>query len=181
MKELDKTVAAGDLDASAAHFHTIAGNVPEIEDFTFLSEFYRGLTLLRDDQSAEAVKAFENSVKLPEAYNVPRYLLQARVGAAYDNHDYRNFLEFSKQGLVYDTSATAWARVASAYSCLYVTEKSDSLLTSTQLYVDKTRLVGDTTRELAVYLNLIEYRVAMNKIVDRKDFEEKFPNGWTKN
>jgi hypothetical protein len=63
---------------------------------------------------------------------------------------------------------------------LYAVQESDSSKTAAMDYLQRAINLNDTTRFFANYINRIEYRLATGDIIDKKVFDAKFPNGWTK-
>lgn len=182
--QLENAIAAmrsQDFEQTAAAFQAVSTNVPEIKDYSSLANYYKGITLLSTDKSAEAYEAFQKCRDLPDNYDVEVYLTQAEISIAYSRNDYMGFVLGAKKFLSYDTTATAFAQVASAYSCLYAAEKADSSKAIANQYLLKARSAKDTTRSFAVYVSMIEYRLATGDNVNRQQFAEKFPNGWTNN
>lgn len=181
LRDSAKAIESQNFSEASLAFHTVSATVPEVGDFTPLAEFYKGVSLLMSDKSEEALEAFKKSSDLPLTYKVDGYKLQSEIGIAYDRRDYPRFLQLTKDYLAYDTSAVSLVQVASAYSCLYTVQKADSLKEYCQMYLSRAMNGTDTSKAFATYVNLIEYRIATGDIIDRKQFEKKYPNGWVNN
>jgi hypothetical protein len=165
---------------AATLYGDIYAKVPELDEFRQLANYSKGVWLLSDDKGAEALKAFKNCVGLPDSYGLENLTLQAEIGASFDSKNYTGFVDASKRLLRYDSSAVSLAQVASAYACLYAVQESDSSKTAAMDYLQRAINLNDTTRFFANYINRIEYRLATGDIIDKKVFDAKFPNGWTK-
>ena len=161
-------------------YSKISENVSEVGDFAQLANYHKGRMLLVEDKPAEALEVFKTCQDLPEDYSVPVLSLQAEIGATYDKKDYAGFVDASTRYLSYDTSAVAYAQIASAYACVYAEQKSDSAKVMAMQYLQHAINAHDTTRFFANYVNRIEYRLATGDIIDSKTFNTRFPNGWSK-
>jgi hypothetical protein len=186
MKEIEAVMESGSVMESgklqeAADLYTrVSVNVPEIIEFDQLSSYCKGMLLLQDDKAAEALDAFQRCTALPDSYNLPILTLQAEIAVLYDNKDYPGFVAGSKRYLSFDSTSIALAQVASAYACVYASQRSDSARSMAMEYLAKANAVHDTTRFFSDYVNRIEYRLATGEIIDKEDFDAKFPNGWSK-
>ncbi len=174
-KKIDQVVAAGDVDAASQSMSELAENVPEIRDFRSLAAYYRGISLLGQDKSQEALESFRMCTALGTESDIDYFVTQAEIGVAADNKDFRTFVVASRKMLLYDTSATAYAQVASAYSCLYAVERKDSLANLSREYLMKARFKNDTTAAFRYYASMIEYRLATGNPISREDYLKLFP------
>lgn len=180
-KDGGAAVESGNFGQAAKIFRSASTSVPEIMEYATLAEYYTGISLLQQDSGAQALDAFRKCSDLPKEYGVDLYMTQAEIDVLYDIKDYSGFVRSAKKYLSYDTSATALAQVASAYSCLYADQKADSAKASANWYLFKAQMKKDTTQDFADYVKLIQYRLATGEIISRQQFLEKFPNGWTNN
>ncbi|MCC6462524.1 MAG: hypothetical protein IT260_18800 [Saprospiraceae bacterium] len=157
-------------------------DVPEIEDLLALHQYYLGVALLTEDKSAEALKAFDLcKEKMPADFNVGYLIDQAKVGASFDSKDYGGFLTISKKVLREDSiPAISWARVASAYACLYAEKGQDSLRTRALDYLQSAQRIDSTSQDMTEYYNMIQHRLFTKNILTRDEFRQQFPKGWTK-
>jgi hypothetical protein len=181
LKSAEATMAAGDLEQISRLWQKASADVPEMDQFFQISEVYKGTALLQKEEGEAAMTAFKNCTDLPKDYGIDQYRVQAQMSVAYNHKDFAAFLAGSKQLLAYDTSALTQAQVASAYSCLYTQRPSDSVKALANQYLMKASVANDTTKNFARYLNLIKYRLATRDMIDREQFEAKFPDGWTNN
>lgn len=176
-KKTKTVMASMDAEKIATHFSELSANVPEVPEFQTVALLNAGIELMANDRSDEAYKLFQQCTSLPENYYVDIYMQEAKIGAAFENKDYRQFLIEAKRFLVYDSSATSLAQVASAYSCLFASEKSDSTFLLANDYINRAES-KDPEQTLTSYLNMIRYRLTTGNIVTRAQFEAKFPNGY---
>lgn len=179
-KKSDYVAENGTLEEVADHYASLADNLPEVREVQDISNYYKGLLLLKEDKAAEALELFHTCETLTEDYNLKVYTLQAEISTLFESRDYTGFTQASRQYLAYDTSAIALAQVASAYACQYAEQKSDSTKVKAEEYLQRARSANDTTSFFADYINRIEYRLATGEIIDKKAFDERYPNGWTK-
>ncbi|HEY9006154.1 hypothetical protein [Ohtaekwangia sp.] len=178
-----KAIENNDYKRAAEDLAVASENVPEVADLRALASYYKGISLLTEDHSVEALAEFNSCKNLvPNDYNIEALIVQAEMGAGFDTKDYAMFLRATKENLKRDTSlAISWAGVASAYACLYATQKSDSLKNLFQYYRSKALSLNDSTEELSVYINRLDHRIETGEILTKNEFDRKFPQGWTKN
>jgi hypothetical protein len=161
------------------YYEKVSADVPEISDFYQLAQYHKGVMFLNQDKGEEAYEAFKNCGELPENYQVNAYMTQAEVIQSFNTKDYVKFVMASQKFLSFDTSSISRAQVASAYACLYADQKADSSKVQAEKYLNMALSVGDTTKYFADYVNRIRYRLATGEIIDKEEFDQKFPNGWT--
>ncbi len=175
-----ESIEAGNIPLTAELFAKAAAKVPEQKDLKTLYHYYNGLNLLIFDKAKEAYSELSFCSVLPLDYNVEYYKTLAQRNMYYNDKDYLRFLNTSLQMWYGDTTnAEANAFVASAYSCLYVTEGHDSLKTKAEQYLTKAWAL-DATPEAAKYYRMVEYRLYAKQIVTMEEFTKKYPNGWVK-
>lgn len=170
----------GTVEEAVTLFASLSSNVPEVHEFGQMANYYKGLMLMQEDKGDEALVAFRDCADLPDNYGIPMLMLQAEISSSFNHKDYLGFVDASKRYLSIDTSSVAIAQVASAYACVYAEQKSDSIKTIAMEYLQKAISTHDTTRFFTSYINRIEHRLATGEIIDRENFEARFPNGWSK-
>jgi len=170
----------GDVSQAADLMEQARNHAPESGDLKPLAAYYRGIALLSEDKSEEALKKFADCKDfLPEDYGVEILLLQADMGAVFDSKDYIRFLAGAKELLELDTTnLMSVGAVASAYACLYATTQNDSIKNLSQLYLQRAA-VGKDDSIVAEFVNRIEHRLATREIIEREEFVKKYPNGWS--
>lgn len=175
--------ARQDFDVAAAELENVSMNVPEMPQFIPLVNFYKGVAFLKNNKPEQALIEFMACRdSLSNDYPVDALILQAEMGVSFDKKDYNKFLQSSKAYLDRDTTvAISWASVSSAYACLYVSTKADSMKQLSDQYLAKALSFKDTTKEFSDFVNRIHHRVETGEIVTREEFNKKFPSGWTKN
>jgi len=156
--------------------------VVEVDYLRTMTSFFKGIDLLRNDKSAEALVEFDKCKgKVESDYPLKSLIIQAQVGICFDKHDYTGFLKASNENLALDTTqAMSWSGVASAYACLYSQTGNETLKQQANKYLDRAKSIDGTSKELKDYNNMIEYRIYSKQILRRDDFIKQFPSGWTK-
>lgn len=182
IKESELAFSNGDLDKAYELVSYASEKVPELEEMNTMENYFEGLILYRDDKPKEAIIKFNLCVGLlPPEFDLDYLILQSQRSIAYDDKNYSQFLDLSLQSLNYDsTSAMSWASVSSAYSCLYVTEGSDSIKGLTLQYLSKARSIDSTSEAINDYSDMVNYRLLHKEIVTLEELKKKFPNGWDK-
>jgi hypothetical protein len=174
-RKMDQAMNDGDIQVMTEMTTQLAANVPEIRDFRKLAAYYKGITLLHQDKNEEALELFKMCTDFGPESNIDLLITQAEIGVAADTKDFRRFVVASQKLLLYDTSATSYAQLASAYSCLYASERNDSIANLSREYLMKARLKNDTTVAFRYYATMIEYRLATGDPVSREEYEKLFP------
>jgi len=157
-----------------------AAFVPENEDLRVLATFFEGIVLLRQDQNAAALKKLERyRNRLPVAYDVESLIVQAQMGVAFDAKDYDGFLS-GAQALHQrrPQDATSQATLASAWACKYAVTGETTFQDQALLCLKQAEDMAQGNPDFKEYGERIRYRLATREIIDRKEFQKRFPNGW---
>jgi hypothetical protein len=170
----------GDLDAAQRAMDEVKSRVPEWPVAAGMSSFYQGLRLLRDDRSVEAVAelAKARAVLGPGSF-IEHVLLQARAGAAFDSHDYDGFLAREQDILkLRPADSFSEAGVASAYACKYAVSGDETQKAAALAHLEKAQKAGGDPAAFKEYEGRIRYRLATREIIDKKEYDRRFPQGW---
>lgn len=173
--------ARRDNISKAANLMTRASkDVPEVTSLSEMASYYTGIDFLRKDKSTEALQAFNNCKSLPDDLHINELILQAEMGSGFDKKDYQLFLTASKAFLRSDTTqAQSWAGVASAYACLYAQNNADSLKQAALKYYNRAKAMDDTSADAKEFYGRILYRIDTRQIINKEQFDKKYPNGYT--
>lgn len=182
IKKTNISLSQGDYEEAAKLMESASTHVPEIKELRTLSAYYKGISLLYMNKSSEALAEFEKCKNdLPSDYPINSLINQAKMGKGFDTKDYNLFLLASLENLKADNSiAMSNAMVASAYACKYVENGTESFKDSTLKYLNKAESIDDTTKEILNYYNRIEHRLYTKVILNKTEFDKKYPNGWNK-
>lgn len=185
-KNLNKAsdfMAIGDPGKAALYMEKASIQVPQSLDLMFLTAYYKGIHYLTIDESESAMNEFMKCRNnLPSDFNVDDYILQAKIGMTFDNHDYHGFLDACFESLKQDsTDAYRLTAVASAYACLFVSESKEEDLNLSTTYLNKAKSIDNTSQALLDYYNKVEYRLFSKTIITSQEFDVKFPDGWKLN
>lgn len=182
LNDANTYAAANNYKMAAQSIHQSSAAVPEVEDLKALDNYYNGLLLLEQDKSAEAYKAFANcKAQLPADFNIDFLLYTAKGSMCFDAKDYKGFMENAKKLYAIDsTHINSILSMASSYSCLYVTEGNEANKEKVHTYLQKAKAIDSSSADAKIYYNMIDYRMAEHKVVDRNQFVKQFPHGWTK-
>lgn len=172
----------GDYSNATSLMRLASQKVPEVEDIKTISIYFNGIDLLSKDKSSEALEEFEKcKEKNPTDHNINSLIIQAKMGATFDNKDYIGFLEAAKENLALDTTlAISFASVASAYACIYADKGEVEDKQNAIKYLDTAKKIDSTSQKMKSYYNMIDYRIFSQKIIKREEFIKQFPNGWSK-
>lgn len=184
LKKMTMALQTGNMQQASQSAEIASKNVPEMQELQFMSQMYKGIFLILDEQSDKGMETLISCKAIaPAEYHgaLDNMILQASIGSAFEAKNYELFLEKCKRLLdnnPEDPSSLAY--VASAYACLYAQNGLDSLKRLSIEYLDKSKAYPDSTGEMNKYYNRIEYRLYSREVIGGKEFEKKFPNGWIK-
>jgi hypothetical protein len=186
LRSFGSTMAAGDFERGAAYFISASKRVPENEDLQAYAGYYEGILLLNRDKCAEALELLQSCRgKIHDDSDLEAFIMQAQVGVAFDSGDYDEFLRLSlamyqKQ----ENDPITAGRVASAYACKYAETQDEQYKAKSLEALDRARTIAGSMPEyeesFAEYEQRILYRLHAREIIDRSEFEQRYPNGWTK-
>jgi hypothetical protein len=181
--EMKGTVAAahkGDLGRAAALAESAAGRVPESADLRAVADFYAGIALLRDDRPREALQRLKASRKrMPDESGILEFIYHAELGVAFDDKDYDGFLSAATRLLkLKPNDPMALGSVASAYACKFA-ETGDAGYRGKSLEFLEKAKAADRSGQFAEYEMRIRHRLHTREIIEREEFQKRFPNGWT--
>ena len=182
MRQLERAMAAGDVERVADLAERAAHHLPEIPVLAAKANVYRGIAFVAQDQSAKAVESFrkakQSHVNLGPILD--QLLLHAEAGVAFDNKNYDEFLAKSKAlaGQL-PGDARFIAEVASAYACKYAVTGAEEFRTESLKNLDKAaKLAGPKDPQLAEYRPRILHRLESREIISHDEYHRRFPNGY---
>jgi hypothetical protein len=180
-----RAMYAGKVDVAIADMDKAAGLVPEMEQFRNESGAFRGYQLLSQDQPKQAVPLLANAVKKisPQVLPVYAWLLQAEMGAAFEDKQYDVMLEkaLALVGMKPDDPFGQYL-VASSYACEFARTGAAELKQKSL----EALAAGDKLAETHPidpagaenYRQRIRFRLATREIIEKNEFDRRFPNGW---
>lgn len=172
-------VNTGDYESAAKSFETAAISTNN-GDLRVLTSYYRGLSYMQRGNPAFAVAEFEFCQdKLPKDYDVDALLLDAQIGASFDEEQYDRMLELSVKNYEMNASSIrACSQVASAHACMYAITGDASHKQQSVRHLEIARALIDDEELYHSMLNHVEYRLSTREILTREAFTKRFPNGW---
>jgi tetratricopeptide (TPR) repeat protein len=175
---LDAAMQEGDIDRAAALIADAADHVPESGDLRLHADYLQGISLLQQDKCDEALAHFQHCQQLPPTSGIHSLTTQAEIGAAFNKKDYDRFLE-KAQELLQQTpqDRTAVAVVASAYACKYAVTGDRQFYDKAMEMLQKADGLKNESDD-STYSERILHRLESREIIDRKEFEKRFPHGW---
>jgi len=178
-------MSAGDLQRGAPHFISASQLVPENAELQAYGALYEGLLLLSQDKSAEALKLFQSCVgRVAAETNIDELIMNAKVGVAFDQGDYDQFLQLALDMEAKHKDDPAYAgQLASAYACKYAETQDEQYKTKSLAALERSRTLLSSKPEYqaycAEYEQRILHRLHTREIISRSEFQKRYPNGWT--
>ena len=177
-----RSFRSDDFARASAQAAEAARQVPEDTGFEATAAFYRGALLLDQDRSAEAVPYLERTKALaPDFPGIELWLLDAGLSAAFDARDYAT--QLAKAEAILKLAKDDWnsfASVASALACQFATTGDPALRERALDFMAQARRAkNQNPQRLAAFENRLQFRLATREILSPKDFDLRFPKGWT--
>ena len=177
--EVKAAMASQDMKECAALAAAAAEHVPEVPQLREIAAFYEGVSCLEDDRCEEALKCFGRCTSMPEDWHVADLKNEAMQGAAFKRKDYDQFLKCAEETAAqHPNTAGTIACVASALACKYAAGGDENLRKMAEAKLEEAKKLGDKALQESNYEERIRYRLETREIIDRKEFQRRFPNGW---
>jgi hypothetical protein len=179
LEELGETVREGDVEATLAGIKRFEDLVPESFGLQAARYYYEGIQALQQDSSEKALRLFEEThAYAPGEFELDYYITQARLGFAFDQGNYHEFLhESRKLGGLIPEDPMRFAYLASAHACLYASTDNALHRDSAEHFLAQAHVDGDSAA-VAEYEARIRYRLHSKEIVSSKEYYARFPEGW---
>ena len=177
---------AGDIQRGAAYFLSLSRRIPENKNLQAYAAFYEGVLLLNQDKSAEALKLLESCRgRVDEESGLDVLIMNAKVGVAFDQGDYDEFLRLARQmSEMHKDDPTYIGQLASAYACKYAETQDEQYKVMSLMMLEQARTLASANPEYEAYhdeyAQRILHRLHTRQIIDRDEFYKRYPNGWTK-
>jgi hypothetical protein len=177
-------MAMGDLQRGAPHFISASRLVPENVELQTYGAFYEGVLLLGQDKSAEALKLLQSCVgRVAAETNIDELIMDAKVGVAFDQGDYDQFLQLALEMDAKHKDDPVYAeQLASAYACKYAETQNEQYKIKSLAALDRSKTLVSLKPEFqtfyADYEQRILHRLYTREIISRNEFQKRYPNGW---
>ena len=172
---------AGEFAEAADIMQQASRRVPEVRDYDLLAGYTRGMALLAANNARAAVPVFQRLAEMePRIPELQFLLLCAEAGVAFDDKDYRTFLQ-KAQALDANSPGDAFSKLqlASAYACLYVANNDQQARAQARQALDEAKQLPSLDPVATdVYRNRILHRITTREIINSEEYERRFPNGW---
>jgi tetratricopeptide (TPR) repeat protein len=183
IRQANHAAKAGDFEHAAALTDSAARRVPDCPQFGSVAVLYRGLSLLRQDKSADALRCFqvvalEPSLNGPNLTRLTRY---AEIGIAFEAKNYDEMLKKATDyAKLTPNDATAVAGVASAYACKYAVSGTKEFRKQALEQLDRaSKLVRPANAaEFRDYVTRIHHRLDTREVITRSEFHRRYPAGY---
>lgn len=175
-----KALGEGDVVQADSLARSAARRVPESMDLAALVAYFDGIADLRENKSAEALRSLKKAgERLPPTFGVDDLIVQARIGEAFDNKNYDEFLALATQAAdKYPNDASTRAMVASALACKFATTGDESLQEQALTNLTQAKALAAGVPGMDDYEQRILHRLNSREIIDGKEFNLRFPHGW---
>jgi len=180
MRRGGSALATRNLESAVAYLDSASRRVPESSQLRTYSSFCKGVLLLTQDKSAEALKVLQSCRhNMPAQSGIGELIIQAEIGVAFDNGDYDKFLTLAQRLSSSHNDDPSYAgQVASAYACKYAETGNEEFKAKSLAALDRARSASEQGPTFAEYEDRILYRLHTREVINRRTFKERFPNGW---
>lgn len=177
--EMKAAMRSRDLRKSAELSAAAAEHVPEAPIFGEVASFFQGMTCMQDDHCEEALTCFAKCQHLKKDWPIDELQSEAKQGAAFERKDYDQFLRCAEEAAKrHPNDSLAVASVASALACQYAIHGNTDLRKRAEEKIAEAKKLDAGALEKSDFEDRIRYRLETRKIIDRKEFQKLFPNGW---
>jgi hypothetical protein len=183
MRSAGKALGEGDIATAATLMKSAAERVPEAKELKDMADYLSGIDLLRQDRCADAVPVLQRCMaRFPtgsEPYRAAgNYLLMAESGVAFEKKDYDGFLAKQTELLRREPNdEMALAGMASAHACKFAATGDDAHRQEALRYLEQATQRG-TSPDIAEYRQRILFRLHSREIIDKQEYDRRFPQGW---
>jgi tetratricopeptide (TPR) repeat protein len=180
LRRANKSLQAGEISTAADLYEHAAASVPEVKGLGDQAALYRGLTLLHEDRPKEALPLLERAATtMPDDSRLQQMIVRARYSAAYDDKDYDTMIS---EGRAYKRLAPGEGQshiaLASALACRYAAKGNRSDYDAAIQELEDGKNLAAADPEFTVDEDRIRHRLETREIINRKEFQARFPNGW---
>ncbi len=174
---MERGTRAGFLEGrfaeGAEQIQTAAGLVPESDDLATLYNFMSGVVEMRAKNNEKVLGHFGQCSGLPPDYGVDSMIIQCRIGLAFDNKDYGEFLKLALQ--IQESSPghpRSVAQVSSAYACLYAANGNEIDKEKAMEFLVRAEKLSESTPdpEFDEYKTRILYRIETREVITREEY-----------
>jgi hypothetical protein len=178
----NRALAAGDINRGAALFEAASVRLPEIKELSVLHGLYKAQKLLGEDKNEEALAVVRKTKATapPQMANMFQQVeLMSEIGVSFDQHDYDMFLTKSEElANLVPNEPRAIGGVASAYACKFAQTGDPKFRTKALEQLERAKSIPSNDDDFAEFENRIQFRLQTREIIDRDEFQKRFPNGW---
>ncbi len=170
----------GDISEASKQMASASDKVPESQDLRLTAVYFRGILCLNEDKCREALdllKQCENNFH-PD-FGVDNLIIHARMGLAFDESNYDEFLSCAKiMCKKYPNETMNIASVASAYACKYVETGNEEYQTEALDNLSKAKKMANDDPNFREYEERILHRIDTKDIISREEFVKRYPAGY---
>src|SRR5262249_39705639 len=181
-RRANRAMRQGDWSGAAQWMEGASRLIPEAK-LEGAAAVFRRAALLPPDPPAEALPfLMKAKAATPGIEAIENAVALAEQGVAFDAKDYDTFLAKSQEmSNRHPKDAFAVAGVASAYACKYAVTGSEAFRTQSLALLDKARALSrvDPAR-FKEYEERIRYRLETREIIDKAEYDKRFPQGRTR-
>jgi hypothetical protein len=179
----NRALEAQQVDRGVTLLASAAERVPEIPELATIPNLFKAGQLIKDEKDAEALALLKKTHVAPKSGLGAMHRdveLQARLGLAFQEHNFDRFLELSQQLLaLHPNESNVLGVAASAYACKFAVTGDAQYRVQALDYWDRAKKeAGDQKEMVDDFENRLQHRLQTREILSRKQFMERYPNGW---
>lgn len=180
LRRAGKSLEAGEVSKAADLFEHAAARVPEVKALGDQAALYRGLTLVHEERPKEALPLLERAATtMPDDPHLQQMIVYAKYSAAYDEKDYDTMISEAR---AYKRLAPGEGQsniaLASALACRYAAKGDRDDYEAAVQELEEGKNLKGADPAFAVEEDRLRHRLKTREIIKRKEFQERFPNGW---
>jgi tetratricopeptide (TPR) repeat protein len=170
----------GELAAAAALMSSAARSVPESTQVAAYAAYFDGLHLLSGNRPLEALARFQKArPHLPQDLSIEFPEAMAELGAAFEVREFDRMVAAAEKGVrMYPAIASTHAQLSSALACKYAVSGEGAIRERALAELEVAKRAPAGGLDVGEYEQRIRHRLHSREIIDQKEFQRRFPNGW---
>jgi hypothetical protein len=176
--EIKAAMASPDLREKVRLSASAAAHAPEVTAFQEIAAFFQGVEDVEDGRAARALECFSRCDQAAKVLPVEHWKNRAMQSIAFEQKNYEQFLKLAEDDAkARPKDPTALAVLASAFACKYAATGDAQFREMTEEKLQEIRRMGNALKG-SNFEDRIRYRLETRDIINAKEFQRKFPNGW---
>lgn len=170
----------GSIEVAAKLAKEAALEVPEINDYKVISDYYQAIYLVSSDNYENALPLMESvSSFYPEDINIRYLTLNMKIATSFDEKNYSDMYNSTMElAELFPEDPMIILSHASGAACMYVDTNKEKYREESEALISSALLLSndDDHDLLGEYIQRIRNRLESKEIIDSDEYYRRFPN-----